>query len=328
MTEHHDDARILRLSSDDLPERDRLEYIREVYGRAIIKHDIEPHPGRPFRWRGTLRAMPGLGLAATAFTAVRARRTSAQIDGDDVVLNITLAGGRVLRQLGREAVVTAGAAVLSSSADAGTCDTHSASRCVSIRVPRGALAARVADLDAALVRTIPAGTPPLSLLVRYIEVLQTGDALRDPQTRSLVVAHVYDLVALALGATRDAAAAAQCRGLRAARLRAVKADIAANLGAGRLSLAEVARRQGISASYVRKLFESERTSFTDFVLSERLAQAHRVLRDPSCAGRPVSDIAFAAGFGDLSYFNRAFRRRFGDTPSGIRATADAHAALT
>jgi AraC-like DNA-binding protein len=317
----HDDAQVLRISSDDLPEHGRLEYIREVYGRAIIKHDIEPFPGSPFRWHASLRAMPGLGLAAMACSKLSARRTSAQVDGDYVVLNITLAGGRVLRQIGREAVVTAGAAVLSSGADPGVCEVHADSRCFSIRVPREVLAPMVADLDSALVRTIPAGSAPLSLLARYIDLLQSTDALADPQTRNLVVRHVHDLVALTLGAAREAAATAHGRGLRAARLRAVKADIAANLGSGRLSLAAVARRQGISPSYVRKLFESEGTSFTDFVLSERLAQAHRALRDPRCAGRPVSDVAFAAGFGDLSYFNRAFRRRFGDTPSGIRASA-------
>jgi AraC-like DNA-binding protein len=32
-------------------------------------------------------------------------------------------------------------------------------------------------------------------------------------------------------------------------------------------------------------------------------------------------IAFDAGFGDLSYFNRVFRQRYGDTPSGIRMLA-------
>ena len=113
------------------------------------------------------------------------------------------------------------------------------------------------------------------------------------------------------------------RGARAARLRAVKADVMANLGARGLSLAAVAARHNISPSYVRKLFEGEGTSFTDFVLNERLARAHRLLADPRHAGRTVGNIALEAGFGDLSYFNRAFRRRFGDTPSGIRAQASA-----
>jgi AraC-like DNA-binding protein len=32
----------------------------------------------------------------------------------------------------------------------------------------------------------------------------------------------------------------------------------------------------------------------------------------------ITAIAFDAGFGDLSYFNRTFRRRYGATPSDIR----------
>ena len=34
--------------------------------------------------------------------------------------------------------------------------------------------------------------------------------------------------------------------------------------------------------------------------------------------RRISDIAFDCGFNDLSYFNRAFRKRFGATPSELR----------
>jgi AraC-like DNA-binding protein len=33
----------------------------------------------------------------------------------------------------------------------------------------------------------------------------------------------------------------------------------------------------------------------------------------------ICDIALQAGFSDISHFNRLFRARFGDTPSGVRA---------
>jgi AraC-like DNA-binding protein len=66
-------------------------------------------------------------------------------------------------------------------------------------------------------------------------------------------------------------------------------------------------------------FESEGSSFSEWVLGERLVRAHRMLTDPRFAGRGIASVAFDARFGDVSYFNRSFRRRFGATPSEIRA---------
>ena len=59
------------------------------------------------------------------------------------------------------------------------------------------------------------------------------------------------------------------------------------------------------------------------MLAQRLACAHRLLTDPRHDGEKISTIALDAGFGDLSYFNRAFRQRYGDTPSTIRMLARA-----
>ena len=157
--------------------------------------------------------------------------------------------------------------------------------------------------------------------MRYLKSAIDTDALITPGLQHIAVTHVYDLLALALGATRDAAEVAKGRGLRAARLSAIKADILAHLGMRDLSLDTVAKRHGISPIYVRKLFESEATSFSQFVLGERLARAHRLLSDPRFANRSIAALALEAGFGDLSYFNRAFRRRYGVSPSDVRAVA-------
>jgi AraC-like DNA-binding protein len=60
---------------------------------------------------------------------------------------------------------------------------------------------------------------------------------------------------------------------------------------------------------------------TQYVLDQRLALAYHRLRHPRFAGRTVSSIAHDAGFGDLSYFNRTFRRRYSVTPSDVRRRA-------
>jgi AraC-like DNA-binding protein len=44
-----------------------------------------------------------------------------------------------------------------------------------------------------------------------------------------------------------------------------------------------------------------------------------MLLDPRCESEKISAVAYDSGFGDLSYFYRMFRRRFGAAPADIRA---------
>jgi AraC-like DNA-binding protein len=109
--------------------------------------------------------------------------------------------------------------------------------------------------------------------------------------------------------------------VRAARLQAIKSDIAARLFDCSLTIAAIAARHGVTPRYLHKLFESEGTTFTQFVLWQRLDHAHRMLRDHRFATRSISSIAYDVGFGDLSYFNRTFRQQYNATPSDIRNDA-------
>jgi AraC-like DNA-binding protein len=110
-------------------------------------------------------------------------------------------------------------------------------------------------------------------------------------------------------------------GIRAARLHTIKSDILENLRQRSFSIHGVASRHGITVNYVRQLFAAEGVTFSEFVLQQRLAAADLMLRDPRYADRSISAIAFEVGFGDVSYFNRIFRRRFGVKPADARAAA-------
>jgi uncharacterized membrane protein YkvA (DUF1232 family)/AraC-like DNA-binding protein len=140
-----------------------------------------------------------------------------------------------------------------------------------------------------------------------------------PLLHPLAAAHMYDLIAMALGATHNGAAVANCRDIRVARLKAIKADILENIG-DELTVTAVALRQGITPRYMHMLFEIEGVTFSEYVLGQRLMRAYGMISDPRFAGLNITTVAFASGFGDLSYFNRTFRRRFGTTPSELRKT--------
>jgi len=133
--------------------------------------------------------------------------------------------------------------------------------------------------------------------------------------------HIVDLVTLALGVEGDAREVAEQRGVGAVRRAAILREIETGAADPGLSAGEIARGLGITPRYLRLLLEQTGRSFSQHVLERRLDRAAKLLRDPRWAGYKVSAIAFECGFGDLSYFNRAFRRRFGETPSEARESA-------
>ena len=154
------------------------------------------------------------------------------------------------------------------------------------------------------------------MLLAYLELVRGDNAVTTPELETAFTNHVCDLLALTLGATRDAAEMAGTRGLRAARLHAIKEDIRRNLGRPNLSVHAMATRHRISDRYVRDLFEKSGSTFTRFLTEQRLAAARRTLM--ARIDMPISAIAYGVGFSDISSFNKVFRRQFGCTPSDVR----------
>jgi AraC-like DNA-binding protein len=313
----------LRFSTADLPPRERLAVLREVIGRQFCRFDIEPSAGdQPFAAELVLHSLPGLRIMYGAHSGVvRNERTlELMADGnDDILIGFVTKGVNKVWQLGRETIIAEGEASLFSCADGGGLLFQTPSRFVGLGLRRETLTRLVPDLEDAFVRRIPRDNEARRLLTGYLDLLHGNKTAISPELQRLAVTHIYDLVAVAIGASRDAAAVAEGRGVRAGRLNAIKADIAAHLGDMRLSIAAVAARQRVTPRYVQMLFETEGTTFSQYVLTQRLVRAHRMLTGRCYADLSITAIAFEVGFGDLSYFHRGFRRFFGSAPSDVRA---------
>jgi AraC-like DNA-binding protein len=307
-------------STDDLPEKDRATLWRDHYGQVVFKVEIEPAKELPFEAHAISRILPGLHLLQSAFSTARVARTRGFIaDGnDEFALIINRTGAAMVSARGREMPLANGDAVLLSCDETATFHRACLGDAISLRVPRQLLSSLVNDIDNGVMRPIQWDSEALKLLTNYAAMQIDKNALAVPSLRQTVVNHVHDLMALTLGATRDAADTASDGGLRAARLAAAKTHIIQNSARQDISVGAVASHLAVTPRYLQRLFEADGTTFSEFLLGQRLTHAYRMLRNARFSDRPVSSIAYDIGFGDVSHFNRCFRRQYGMTPSEIR----------
>ena len=325
MTPASGGAAVFRFSTDRIRPCERAAVVREMHERCVLPaqpEPIEPLSGQPLRVNITQWALPGLGVMSGILSGLRQQikpEHSAPTGADDVFVAFNLAGVSVVTRHRDEVVVGAGDAFLAIRGAKGFSVARPKSvRFIGLRFPLALLTPLVPDLDPSQIRVLPRDAAALNLLRRYIVLIAQDGALATSELQRAAVAHVYDLAAVTLGAVAGRGELARNRGVRAVRLEAIKADIIAHLEDGNLSVVMVADRQRMTPRYLQKLFETDGTSFSEFVVGQRLAKAHRMLTNPLCSPRAISNIAYDVGFNDLSYFNRAFRRRYGATPSEVR----------
>jgi AraC-like DNA-binding protein len=298
----------------------RYERWREEFGRQWIGVDFEPIGGENIVNEISVSQHSYLGLCRLQGTPLH------MVLRDDIAVAergyfyLIIASGSRLQthQRGRAIDLQAGGMALMSAGDAARVTQLLPGNRWSIRIPQLVLNGVCRSSEDKITRPLAASSELTGLLLHQVETAHRFGAKLDAAANQAVAQHILDLVGLCLGADQDAAHMAAARGLAAARLDAIKSDILRQIGRSDLGLERVARRHGLSPRYVQRLFERTGSSFTGFLLERRLLAAHRLLRE-AIGRRKVSDIAAAAGFADISYFNRAFKARFGATPTEIRA---------
>lgn len=309
-----------RFSTAQFPERERSSLYREIFGRGVVNINMTPLSEDCWA-EAELRVLPGASIMWGSNSAHRFEKVrGGPLECDDILLIWTgHSTSGVFRHLGREIPVEKGTAVLMACEHDAVAENFLPISHVNLKLKRSALAPVIAKVEDALMRPILPNVDAMRLLRSYVGSMRTMSC--NPTLEQAAVLHLCDLVALSIDATSEMAELAEARGLRAARRDAIRKLVLINLGNPNLSVRDAALSQGVTPRYVQMLFEQEGTTFSAFVLEQRLTLVHRQLSNPQHRGRPIGLMALDAGFGDVSYFNQAFRRRYGEAPSDVRQRA-------
>lgn len=178
-----------------------------------------------------------------------------------------------------------------------------------LRMPRDAVLSRHAYLEDHTAEAFDASDPGVKLLRQALQVsIDLAPQLGEEQRAAALLC-----ITQLLGAPRmPPTTMHQDAGWR---VRAALALVEAELPSAHLNAAYVAAQQGISRRRLDQiLIAAIGVSISRHICMRRLEHAAESLRNPQYADRPISQVAFAAGFEDAAHFSRAFKQRFSCTP--------------
>jgi AraC-like DNA-binding protein len=280
-----------------------------------------PIVGNGAKVRGsiTMTDAGGLGIARVASNVDETRRELADIRtdyGENLFLLVQLEGSCSVEQRGRQSIITPGDCILVDSASPSTFHFGGKfSNHLSVHLPRQLfLVGRTTHVEVS--RPLTANDPIALILRALVAKLISIDAKdqRAPQLRDLLLSTTR----YAFAADPDNAGKPLAGGTEK-RLDLIQILVDRHLTDECLSPQWLADQLGISLRTLQEDFSALGTTATELIRVRRLQFVHDQLQlmknAPSTT--TIAEIAFSAGFSDISYFNRTFRKFFACTPKDV-----------
>lgn len=316
---------LMTLRPNELPVERFEADLQEVCGAFSVR----PEPDRKaVRGNVTLLASAGIEMAHVAADLqqiVRSRRHVRSDQAENYFLILQEEGKALMSQNDESHLLHPGDMILVDSA----CPSDftffgSYNRQLSLHLPRAEMHARFGE---AIVRggTALPRHDPMNLAICTVLSKVLGDEPPTPEATLLLREAILGLLGAMLHerSQREGYDGMDVDFSGATALAAGQAYVDSHYADPDLSIQSMAEDLGLSARQLQRGFSAIGSTPTKYILMKRLEHARRGLDDCRAGRRSdlVSSIAYEAGFSDLSYFQRCFRRAFGQTPRAYATEA-------
>jgi AraC-like DNA-binding protein len=303
-------------STAEIAECDRLAHWVDTVCCTFIHVDCEPRRDRPFFGEIKISSAGEVRVGTVRSTAQLITRSAQQIARDPAdVFNLGLQnyGQALMRQGDREVLLRPGDFALHDSTRPWQLAFDGDFFQTVLQLPRAALLRRLGPSEDLVALRVDGTTGLGGMLSQMLRELPRWLDAVPASACARLGENLLDLIATALLAQgeRVPPPSAQMTLSRA------KLWIEMHL-AEDLSAEHIASKCGVSSRHLSRLFERQETSLMRYVWQRRLACCHRSLTDPAMLGYSITELAFAAGFNDLSHFSRAYKAHYGRSPRDVR----------
>lgn len=308
----------ITLSTAQVPLRDRNEYWRQVVCRSFVELDVTHDTTRDYRGMVRTRTYGELQATRIACDPMIAARTPGNLrlsDRDDFLVALQLRGRTVGFQDGRQVLLQPGDFALFDSERPYQVDFRgNGFDHLVFQLPRHHLTSIGVEGLRDSARIVRGDSSRGRLVATYLINLARMDALYDESERNRFGQVAIDLLGSSLRSDDTGYPRIEPDEL----LRRIKTYAKSRIGDSTLDPAAVARAMSISVRQLHRIFSNEDATFSTWLRETRLTRCWEDLADPRCADSSIAEIRRQNGYRDPAVFSRAFRNRFGMTPSERR----------
>ncbi len=310
------------LTTNKLRDRDRLPFWRDMVCDTFVELECDKVAHGKFTGSIANSEMADMQFSVVESVAQQVRRTRskiAQSDHDFYLLSLQTKGCGHLTQDGRTAILQPGDFALYDTTRPYDFSFAGDFAQLVLRLPRAIVNGRLADVERLTALRVVGDHGVGMLASQFLRQLHAQIPKIDELSVARLGTSAVDLLATAL-ATQTGTYAHVTEAQVLLRRR-IFVYIDQNLADPRLNCETIANAHGVSERYLRRIFETSELSLSEWIWSRRLDQARRDLVDPLRSHISITAIGFDVGFKDSAHFSRAFRAKFGNTPSAYRASS-------